>query len=669
MPETAPHGTWRSPITVESVISAAVRLGDLHVSAVADEPEALWWDERRPSEGGRTQIVRRSPDGAVADVLPEGFSASSRVHEYGGGAWWLAGETVFFVNDDDQRIWRVDPGFDPAPVTPEPDLPRGLRYADGVLTPDWRWIICVQEVHVGERRHPGDRAEPVNRLVVVPAIGGEPTVLFDVSDFVSTPRLDPSGRYLAWVTWDHPAMPWDSTWLWVADLTGDAVGQPLIAGAAPVAGGEDESVLQPSWDHDGRLWYISDRTDWWELYHFVEPGRPIGPAVAVSHGHVEVGSPPWVFGEPRYTFLSDGRVVFAYTSDQRDFLAVVDLATGTVDRLEVDATSVSTVVSSRTTAIFIGASFTKEASIEATLVGRSGAAGGLQVLRSPRDMTMSSAYLSAGQPLSFPTGDGSARAHALYYPPANPDFVAPKEERPPLVVMIHGGPTSMAQAELRLSVQFWTSRGFAVVDVNHRGSTGFGRHYRNELRGRWGVVDVEDCEAAARFLAEGHHVDPDRMVIRGASAGGYTALAALTFTDTFAAGASIYGIADLTVLATDTHKFEARYMDSLVGPWPEAEALYVERSPLHHIEQLARPVIVMQGLDDRVVPPKQAELIVEQLALRGVPHTYLPFEGEGHGFRKAATIRRALEAELSFYAQVLGFDHPDDIEPVEVVGR
>ncbi len=667
MTTTAPFGTWRTPITVERVLEASVRLGDLHVSVVADEAEALWWDERRPGEGGRTQIVRRSPDGARADVLPAGFSASSRVHEYGGGAWWLAGETVFFVNDDDQRIWRVDPGFDPTAVTPEPDLPRGMRYADGVMTPDWRWIVCVQEVHPGERRHPGDRAEAVNRLVAIPAIGGEPVVLFDVSDFVAAPRLDPEGRHLAWISWDHPSMPWDSTWLWVAELAHAPDGRPTIAGAAPVAGGEQESICQPEWDHDGRLWFISDRNDWWSLYHFVEPGRPIGPSIAVDEQHVEVGQPAWVFGQPRYAFLSDGRVVFAYTADQRDFLAVADPVGGRVDRLSVGATSVSTVVASRTTVIFIGASFTSEPAVEAALVGRNGAAGGLQILRQPRELAISSAYLSEGQALSYPTADGSARAHALFYSPVNPDHAPPQGERPPLVVMIHGGPTSMAQPELRLVVQFWTSRGFAVVDVNHRGSTGFGRRYRNELRGQWGVADVADCQAAARFLAEGRHVDADRMVIRGGSAGGFTALAALTFTDTFAAGASIAGVADLTVLASDTHKFESRYLDGLVGPWPQEAERYRQRSPLNHIEQLDRPVIVMQGLDDHVVPPNQAQAIVDALARRGVPHSYLTFEGEGHGFRKAETIRRALEAELSFYTQVLGIEHPTDVEPVEVV--
>ncbi len=667
MSEPQPYGTWRSPITPDQVVAASVRLGDVRVSGVGIEAAAVWWDERRPDEGGRSQVVRRSPDGAVADILPEGFSASSRVHEYGGAAWWLAGETVVFVNDQDQRLWRVDPGFPPTPISPEPVNPRGLRYADGVMTVDWRWVICVQEVHPGELSHPGDRDESVNRLVAVPAVGGEPVVLYDQSDFVAGPRFDPEGRHLAWLSWDHPSMPWDETWLWVAELAYLDDGRPMVAGAAPVAGGSGESISQPEWDLDGRLWFISDRDEWWNLYRFGDIGRPRDTAVQVDRRHAEVGLPQWVFGRPRYAFLSDGRVVFASTADAEDSLAVFDLVADRVDRLALPSTSIESVVADRTTAIVVSASFTSEAQIDAVLVGSNGAARAPQVLRAPRDLGISSAYLSVGQPIAFPTGDGTSRAHANYYPPTNPEFVAPSGERPPLVVMIHGGPTAMAMPELRLGVQFWTSRGFAVVDVNYRGSTGFGRRYRDALRGGWGLLDVEDCVAAARFLASSGRADPERLLIRGGSAGGFTALAALTFTDTFAAGASLYGVADLEVLARDTHKFESRYLDGLVGPWPAAEATYRERSPIHHIERLERPVIVLQGLEDKVVPPEQAELIVAALAARGVPHAYLAFEGEGHGFRKAETIRRALEAELSFYAQVLGFEHPVDIEPVEVI--
>ncbi|HKY16959.1 MAG TPA: prolyl oligopeptidase family serine peptidase, partial [Microthrixaceae bacterium] len=469
------------------------------------------------------------------------------------------------------------------------------------------------------------------------------------------------------LSWDHPAMPWDGTRLWVADLVSGDDGRPMIAGATPIAGGDDESICQPEWDHDGRLWFVSDRTDWWSLYHFDRPGRTDGREVEVGHRHAEVGLPGWVFGRPRYAFLSDGRVVFAHTSDGTDAMSVLDPLTGQVDQLDVPATTIACVAASRTTAVYVGASFTSEPSISAVLVARNGVAGGLQVIRPARDLGLSSATLSTGRAISFPTGPNDEhRAHAIYYEPANAEHMLRSGERPPLMVMVHGGPTAMAPAELRLGVQFWTSRGFAVVDVNYRGSTGFGRRYRNELRGAWGVYDIEDVEAAARFLASSGRADPERLLIRGGSAGGFTVLAALTFTDTFAAGASLYGIADLAVLARDTHKFESRYLDSLVGPWPEAAATYEERSPLHHVDRLDRPVIVLQGLDDKVVPPEQAELIVEALASRGIPHAYVAFEGEGHGFRRAENIQRALEAELSFYAQVLGMPHPLDIDPVAV---
>ncbi len=659
MTTRTPCGAWPSPITAERVVDASVRLGDVAVGRGADGSESVWWSELRPHELGRTQVVRRATDGTITDVLPGRASASNRVHEYGGGSWWLGGETLFYCEDRDQRIYRLDPGGEPRAITPEPPAPKAWRYADGVVAGDW--VVCVQEDHTAS-------PEPANRVVAVPAEGGEPVVLFDASDFVASPSYDAPSRLLAFVAWDHPRMPWDGTELWVGELDA-SLGVPRLLDASLACGGASESIAQPRWDHMGRLWFVSDRTDWWNLYHYEDGGRPRGEPVPVAPGPYEVIEPQWVFGRPRYAFLSDHRVVFAQRSEGRDRLAVLNPSNGELDSLESPSTEVPALTTTATTAVYVGASFTSEAAVHAVLVGRGGSSGGAQLLRPARDLALSSAHLSTGQQISFPTGDGSARqvAHGIFYPPTNPDHQPLEGERPPLLVMIHGGPTASAQPALRMAVQFWTSRGFAVVDVDYRGSTGYGRRYRDLLRGQWGVSDVEDCVAAARFLADSGRVDGDRLLIRGGSAGGFTTLAALTFADVFAAGASYYGVADLALLAAETHKFESRYLDGLVGPYPEAAAIYEERSPLAHVDQLRRPVIVFQGTEDKVVPPSQALAIVDALASHGIPHAYLEIAGEGHGFRSAAAIQHTLEAELSFYLQVLGIPHPDNLPRVEVV--
>jgi len=665
MTEVAPYGSWRSPISAERVMGGSSRLGEIAIS-----DDAVWWSEGRPTEGGRNQIVRRSPNGEVADVLPRGESARSTVHEYGGGAWWLAGETVFYVSGTDQRIWRLDPGFDPIPVTPVPLTPAGLRYADAVMTPDHRWIVCVQEAHPGEAEVDSAATEPVNRLVVVPATGGIPVVLRESADFVMSPRLDAMGELLAWVEWSHPDMPWDASELWFGRLDVGGlhptlqVPRRIAGGRAEVTGRDDESIVQPEWDHDNRLWFCSDRSDWWNLYHFPNPGPAAGEPVPVAAGQYEVALPAWVFGESRYAFLSDNRVVFAYRSDGVDHLGVYDTIARRFDPLSVGCTSIRQVRAWQTTAIFVGASFTKEPAVLATIVGRGGATSRLEPMQPAAEGGLSSSQLSVGQPITFPTDGGIA--HAIFYPPTNPDFVGPEGDRPPLIVTIHGGPTSAAMPELNLRTQYWTSRGFGVVDVNHRGSTGFGRRFRNELRGRWGVVDVADCVAAAQFLAAAGRADEERLIIRGGSAGGFTTLAALTTSDVFGAGCSLYGIADLALLLSDDHKFESRYTISLVAPYPEGAAVYEERSPIHHLDRLTAPLALFQGIDDKVVPPAQTRMVADALHERAVPYSVTYFAGEGHGFRQAQNIIRCLEGELSFYAQVLGFPHPEGVAPVTV---
>jgi dipeptidyl aminopeptidase/acylaminoacyl peptidase len=654
----SPFGSWPTPITSELIVRASARLGD-----VAVEGDGVWWSELRPEEAGRTQLVHRRGDGPAVDLLPGGFNARTAAHEYGGGAWWVRGRTLWFANWDDQRLYRLLGRATPVPITPEPDVPRGDRWADADLDPSGRWMALVREHHpVG-----GGPADVVNEIVLLDTSGDlEPRPLVTGADFVSDPRFAPDGGRLCWLQWNHPDMPWDGTELFVADVqveeSGPRPGTPTpVAGrphAAPGGSGDGESVFQPRWHPDGSLWFVSDRTGWWNLYRWT-PSGDVEPRVQMD---AEIGVPQWVFGESRYAFVDDGRVVFAYQRDGLDHLAVADSA-GVIEDLGLPYTSISSVQAAGDGVVFVGASATTEPAVVRVSV----TSHDLEVLRPPRDLGLDAAWFSVPEAISFPSSGGRT-AHALFYPPLNPDASAPEGELPPLLVMIHGGPTAAARPMLQLSIQYWTSRGFAVVDVNYGGSTGYGRAYRRQLDAAWGIVDLDDCVAAAEWLASQGRVAADRLAIRGGSAGGYTTLAALAFRDTFAAGASHYGVADLEALATETHKFESRYLDGLIGPYPEERDRYVERSPIHHVDGFDRPLIVLQGLEDEVVPPDQAEMIVDAVRAKRVPVAYVTFEGEQHGFRQAPNIRRALDSELSFYAQVFRFElpAPEGIEPVPV---
>jgi dipeptidyl aminopeptidase/acylaminoacyl peptidase len=644
-----PYGAWPTPITSELVLSAAVRLSGVQVDG-----DAVVWAEGRPGEGGRTQLVRREADGTTTDLLPDGFDARTGVHEYGGGAWKVRDGVVWFSNWADQRLYRLAPGGEPEPLTPEPVLSRGDRYADVDVSPDGSVLVAVREHHPVHGQGAADVRNEIVRLSADRP--SEPEVLVTGPDFVASPRLSPDGVRLVWVSWDHPSMPWDDTVL---------SGRNLVTGdEAIVAGGPGESVSEPRWSADGALHFLSDRTGWWNVYRWL-PGTDIVPEVRIN---AEIGEPGWALGGSRYVVLDDGEIVFARWQGGYDGLAV-RRPDGTLADVDVPFSAISMVrASGPGEVVLVAGTPTEEPGVHRVRV----ADGRTETLRPPRDLGLDTGYLSVPEAISFPSvdGDGAPRtAHALFYPPANPEHEGPQGELPPLLVVIHGGPTSSAVPVLSVNVQYWTSRGFGVVDVNYGGSTGFGRAYRDLLKGAWGVVDVADCLAAARWLAEQGRVDGTRLAIRGGSAGGYTTLAALARKDTpFAAGADHYGVADLEALAADTHKFESRYLDGLVGPYPEARDVYVERSPIHHVELFTRPLIVLQGSEDAVVPPNQSEAIVGALRARKVPVAYLVFEGEQHGFRRAENIRRALEAELSFYAQVFGFGLPEaeGIEPVLV---
>lgn len=663
-----PFGAWPSPIDAADLVTGVAIPTDLW----ADESGTVWWSQTRPDQGGRIEIVRRDPDGTVHDdVLPADFNVRSAVHEYGGGAWWVDRGTVFATSWADQRLYRIEPGREPVPLTPEPQVLRGLRYADGRVTPDGRTIICVRESHDAEAGVDGVR----NEIVALPAVPEtdtppEPSVLVSGFDFVAAPRISPDGTRLAWLTWSCPNMPWDATVLWVAQiqpLGGDVdSGQCRLVRPCPLAGGGGEALVQPEWGADGALYVVSDRSNWWNLYHVKGVEKLRTRLIPVHPVDAEVALPAWELGQSRYVVGADGTVTFTYSGPDGAHLVRVPRDGEASDEvLPYLRLTALRHVRDGGGLVAIAAQETAEPAVVELGPRAGGGRPRTTVLRAPRDLGLDPALISKPQRVRFPSARGRT-AYGWLYLPANPAAAGLPDERPPLLVSIHGGPTGAADPSFKLGVQFWTSRGFAVVDVDYGGSTGLGRSYRRLLDHAWGVVDVEDACAAASWLADEDLVDGGRLAIRGGSAGGYTTLAALATREVFSAGASHFGVADLAALAKDTHKFESRYLDRLVGPLPDAADIYTQRSPLTHVDGFDRPLIVLQGAEDAIVPPAQAELIVDALNAKGVPHAYLLFPGEQHGFRRAENIIRAVEAELSFYGQVYGFEPAGDIQPVEI---
>jgi dipeptidyl aminopeptidase/acylaminoacyl peptidase len=629
-------GSWPSPITPQVLAQATVAL-----AGVALDGDDVWWLESRPVERGRSVLVRDS-GGATHDVTPPAFDVRTRVHEYGGGAWLVDAGVVWFTNFADQRVYRQVAGGEPVALTPEPSSSRQERFADFDLTPDGTRLYCVRERHEDGAVH--------NELVRLAA--GEPCAPVLVAGghaFYSTPRVSPDGRRLCWLAWDHPNMPWDGTTLYVAAIAPDG----SVGGERAVLGGPSESVLQPEWSPDGALHAVSDRTGWWNLYR-LDGETP----VALHPAEAEFGEPQWQFGYRTYGFLRGGRIACVVDHEGFDRLHVLEPGGELVDAGLQWTDYRSTLVARDDEVAFVGGAADRPTSVVVA-----GLDGSERVLRRAVDVALDAGVISVPEPITFPTA-GGREAHALYYPPRNPTAEPLDGELPPLLVNNHGGPTAQARARLALGVQFWTSRGFAYVDVNYGGSSGYGREYRERLRGNWGVVDVEDCVNAARYLVARGQADPERVAVRGGSAGGFTTLAALAFTEAFAAGASHFGVCDLALLAQDTHKFESRYLDNLVGPYPGAADVYEERSPLAAAERIQAPVIVLQGSEDPIVPVAQAEQIVAALAARGVPHAYVLMEGEQHGFRRADSVMRAATSELSFYGLLFAFVPAGDIEPV-----
>lgn len=629
-------GSWKSPITADLVAGGEIGLEQVRIG-----DEKIYWIERRPQESGRKVIVRRSADGNLGDVTPAGFNARTRVHEYGGGDYAVTDGSIIFSNFADQRLYGQDLGREPKPLTPQ----GASRYADGQIDKSRNLFFCVREDHTGG-------GEPTNTLVRIDLDTGESAVIVSGNDFYSSPRLSPDGSLIAWLTWNHPNMPWDGTELWVAKPTADG----SVVEQQKIAGGDRESICQPEWSPAGDLYFVSDRTGWWNLYRRNQ--NEIEPLCSMQ---AEFGQPHWVFGTSLYGFASGTSIICSYAQDGRDCLAALDIETKALKPIETPFTAISQIHCAGDRVIFIGASPRLSSSIVSYHLGT----GDFEILRRSRESEIDATFISEPQPIEFPTENGLT-AYGYFYRPKNPDYTAPRDEKPPLVVMSHGGPTSSSSASLKYSIQYWTSRGIAVLDVNYGGSSGYGRAYRERLNQQWGVVDVDDCVNGARYLAARGEVDNTRLAIRGGSAGGYTTLCALTFRSSFTGGASHYGVSDLEALAKDTHKFESRYLDRLIGPYPERRDLYVERSPIHFTERLNCPIILFQGLEDRVVPPDQSEKMFQAVRAKKLPVAYLTFEGEQHGFRKAENIKRVLEAELYFYGKIFRFEPADSIEPVQI---
>ena len=633
----APYGTWRSPIAAADLARSAIALNYLQMAG-----EAPHWVESRPAEGGRYVIVTPAANGEMKELTPQGFNVRTRVHEYGGTPYALSGGAIYFSNFSDQRLYVQRPGEAPAALTPE-----GYRYADYEPDKAGARLFCVREDHTGS-------GEPKNAIVALDtATGGAGTVLFGSSDFVAYPRVSPDGRRMAWITWNHPDMPWDATTLYVADLTTEG-----LSHVTAIAGGARESVMEPRWDVAGDLYFLSDRSNWWNLYRYAD--KRVETVFSIE---AELGSPLWTLGQANYALTGDGRAIVRYGVDARDKIGVVSLGSGKLTPLDLPFVGLSNLqFVFPNAAAAIAASPTEEPAVVALDLGT----GSHRVLRAPASLRLDTPFIAVAEAIEFPTAGGLA-AHAFYYPPTNPEFTAPSGEKPPLVVKVHGGPTSHSKPELAMGTQYWTSRGFALLDVNHGGSSGFGRAYRERLKGNWGIVDVGDVVCAVKHLVDKGRVDGSRAAIRGGSAGGFTVLAALAFHDVFKAGANYYGVSDLEALARDTHKFESRYLDRLVAPLPQGRAIYEARAPIRHLEGFKAALITFQGAEDKVVPPDQSRAIVAALKSRGVPVAYIEFEGEQHGFRKADSIVRSLESELAFYGRVFGFTPAGPLPPVELL--
>jgi dipeptidyl aminopeptidase/acylaminoacyl peptidase len=627
-------GSWPSPVSTAMIVEQGVRLFQPQISG-----DNVYWLETRPRDKGRTVLVMRDADGAVTDLTPEPLCVRSCVHEYGGGAFHASQGTVWFVEFRDQQVYRMDAGQPPQRMS----FDEHQRHADIVQDQGRSRIVCVCEDH-------REAGEPRNFVAAI-TDDGLKSVLASGYDFYSTPGISPDGTQLSWLCWRHPQMPWDGTELWVGDFDGDGT----VVQPRRVAGGKQESIGQPRWGPDGRLYYISDRNNWWNLYAW--NGDNVETLTAME---AEIGLPQWICGQSTYGFPDNESIVFAATANGRWMLYRLSLESGDPIPLDFPYDTIEHVSCGGGRTV--------------VLAGNAESAPGIYEMRDDRPIQIAESshaeippgFLSSPETISFATGDGKEMAHGFFYAPVNEYYEAIQDESPPLIINCHGGPTSAAGTSKDLRIQFWTSRGFAVLDLNYRGSTGYGRRYRHSLYSRWGQADVEDCIAGARYLSELGKIDNDRLLISGGSAGGYTVLCALAFTDAFRSGASYFGVGDPETMFASTHKFESRYDHWLIGDWHNSRAVYRARSPLRNADQINCPVIFFQGADDKVVPPEQSRVMVETLRKRGQPVAYLEFQGEAHGFRKADAVSRSLESELYFFCRILDLPSPEGVTAIKI---
>lgn len=628
----APYGSWKSPITADLIIQDAVRfVGSFEVDG------NLYWGELRPAEKGRIALVRKTAKGVVEDLTSREYNARTRVYEYGGVSYTIVGDTLYFTNYSDQQFYRRDPSGQIVQLTHE----KNLRFADGNYDSKRNLIYSIVEEH-------GTTVE--NYLAVVDPVNGKVRKVAEGYDFYYYPRISPDGKQLAYVGWNFPNMPWDGSDLVVAEILEDG----SLGTSRKVAGGESESIYQPNWGPDGALYFVSDRSGWWNFYR-----EKNGKVEAMLPMEAEFGFPQWAFGMGGWGFWN-GNIVAIYTQGGWDYIGLISLKDKKLHKLEIPYTYIQSLSVSGDTMTFVGGVSDKPNE----LVRYDLKNNQLEIVKKSQQLHLDPGYLSAPQSIEFPTEQGKT-AFAFYYPPKNKDFQGKKGELPPLLVLSHGGPTGQTFPVFSLGIQYWTSRGFAVIDVNYGGSTGYGREYRDRLKGNWGIVDVDDCVNAALYCVKMGLADSNRLAISGGSAGGYTTLASLAFRDVFHVGASLFGVSDLITLR-DAHKFESRYNDQLVGPYPEMRDVYIARSPLYHVDQIHCPIILLQGDEDEIVPPPQSEKMYNSLLERGIPTAYLLFEKEQHGFRQAANIKRSIEATAYFFSKILGFELADQVEPVKI---
>ncbi len=631
----SPYGSWKSPISGKSLVQNSLRLGQIQIDS-----ESVFWTEGRPAEKGRTALMTWT-DSKTSEITSASSDARNRTHEYGGGAFLCAAGRRFYINNSDQQLYEVIENGDSRQISHE----SAFRFADMILDSTRGLLYAVGE----------DHSEPEkieNTIVSISLENGKMKDIAAGHDFYSNPQLSPDGNQLLFLTWDHPNMPWDGTQLMLADLNVDG----SIASTKKIAGGRDESVFQPLWDPDGRIYFVSDRTGWWNIYQYSDTYIK-----CVLEKEVEFGLPQWVFGMSKYTVLNSGDIVASYSDMKGSHLIRIDVDSGSYKEVRSPYSTIDQIRGSKQTIAFIGHTHSQPGEVVVMNLKTEES----HIVQRAAETDIEETNVSIAQHISFETARDEL-THAWYYPPKNAEYSAPADTLPPLIVLSHGGPTGNSSGAFGLAIQYWTTRGFAIVDVNYSGSTGYGREYRERLKGNWGIRDIHDCAAAANYLADEGLVDRERLIIKGGSAGGYTTLAALTYLDVFKAGASYYGVGDLTLLAQDTHKFESRYLDSMVGAYPEEKQLYLDRSPINFVDQLNCPVIFMQGLDDPVVPPNQAESMVAALIRNGIPVAYLPFEGESHGFRQSTTVIKAIESEYYFYTRVFGIEPSGSVEPVEI---